>query len=169
MAKVSKTPIDALVGKVKEGRPSIYTDELAELVCERIAKHPEGIRKICKMFDDMPDDTTIYEWMYKNPEFSRRFLKAREQRAHTLFHFSQDLADSIEDHQGYDKDGFLHVDSGLVACYKMRVTNLQKHAEKYNPEYYGQKEKTEDKAVADATRVLSESLEALVKSKEKPY
>lgn len=151
------------------GRPTIYSEELAEFICTKIAMHHESVKTICHMYDEMPDETTIYEWMYKRPEFSQRFLNARKQRAHTLFEYSRDLSDSIHEYEGIDKDGFLHVDSGLVACYKMRVANLHKHAEKFNPEYYGNKEKSEEKMSIETNRILSESLEALVKAKEKPF
>lgn len=154
---------------MKMGRPTIYTEELAELVCLRMAIHSEGIKKICEMYDDMPDNTTIYAWMYHNEDFSRRFLKAREKRAHTLHEFIRELSEKIHEFEGVDKDGFVHVDSGLVACYKMRVAVLQKHIEQINPYYAAQKDKAEDKAVDNAAHVLSESLKALVKSKEKEF
>jgi hypothetical protein len=148
------------------GRPTIYSQELADLVCHRMATHSESIKKICEMYDDMPDNTTIYSWMYTNPDFSRQFLKAREQRAHTLHDHIRNLSDEIHKHEGVDKDGFMHIDSGMVAAYKMRVAVLQKHIEQINPGYYGNKQ-TDEQVTSESTRTVSEALQRLIKEKEK--
>jgi hypothetical protein len=41
----------------KVGRPSRYTKEIADLICERLASHSAGLKKLCTMFDDMPSHT----------------------------------------------------------------------------------------------------------------
>ena len=52
------------------GRPTIYTKELAERICELVATHTIGIKALCKMYDDLPDQHTIKQWRQKNLEFS---------------------------------------------------------------------------------------------------
>lgn len=63
----------------KRGRPTIYTPELAEKICDLIR---EGMseRQICKM-PDMPPLRTLQDWKDRNPEFSQQSARAREESA----------------------------------------------------------------------------------------
>lgn len=63
----------------KRGRPSKYTEELAEVICERIADG-ESMRRICRD-DDMPDKETIRRWKREKEDFRARFARAREEAA----------------------------------------------------------------------------------------
>lgn len=58
------------------GRPTKYTDELADAICERMI-NGEHIVKICQD-EKMPGRTTVYRWMAENPEFGTRIARARE-------------------------------------------------------------------------------------------
>lgn len=62
----------------KRGRPSTFTDEIAEEFCRRIARG-RGITSICED-DDMPDDKTIWRWSQKHENFRRDIARAREER-----------------------------------------------------------------------------------------
>lgn len=48
----------------KGGRPTLYTAELRDTICSRLAAG-KTLRAVCRM-DDMPDRETIYHWIYKN-------------------------------------------------------------------------------------------------------
>lgn len=63
----------------KAGRPTLYTEALAEKICELIAQGVSEI-KIGAM-PGMPDASTIYRWKDDHPEFCRRSARAREQSA----------------------------------------------------------------------------------------
>jgi hypothetical protein len=62
----------------KIGRPSTFTEELAEEFCRRIARG-RGISSICND-PDMPDDKTIWRWQQRHDTFSRNIARAREER-----------------------------------------------------------------------------------------
>jgi hypothetical protein len=55
-------------------RPSIYSEELVEEICDRIAQGG-AVRVICED-DDMPAEKTIYLWLAKKPEFLQRYEAA---------------------------------------------------------------------------------------------
>lgn len=61
----------------KMGRPSIYTPELAEKICELIR---DGVseRKICGM-PGMPGWTTLNRWKLENPDFRNQSARARSE------------------------------------------------------------------------------------------
>jgi len=60
----------------ERGRPSIFSEELATRICERLAAG-ETLRAICRD-DDMPDERTVRTWARDNEVFSPQYAKARE-------------------------------------------------------------------------------------------
>ena len=77
-------------GKQKPGRPTMYSPELAEAICTRIAMR-ESLSNICAE-PDMPTETTIYKWKQQRPEFSDLVRRAREHRAEARADHMDDLA-----------------------------------------------------------------------------
>ena len=78
--KVAKSPESA--PKAKMGRPTIYTQQLANLICLRIAEG-ESLREIVRS-EGMPERATVYDWLLKKPDFSDKYTRAREEQADTL-------------------------------------------------------------------------------------
>ncbi|MEL6423793.1 MAG: hypothetical protein AAFQ42_15315, partial [Pseudomonadota bacterium] len=67
---------DTLVSKV--GRPTVYTPELADEICQRLS---EGESLIQIMRDDhMPARSQIYAWLKVHPEFQDNYVRAREEQ-----------------------------------------------------------------------------------------
>lgn len=70
--------------KRKPGRPSGYSDAIADAICERLAGG-ESLVTICKS-DDMPNAATVFRWLSDetNKPFCERYARAREAQADTL-------------------------------------------------------------------------------------
>jgi hypothetical protein len=66
----------------RTGRPSIFTQQIADIICERIAEG-ESLREICKD-DDMPTRMTIYRWLQSDSVFCDHYTRAREDQADSL-------------------------------------------------------------------------------------
>ena len=64
------------------GRPSKYTPELAERICEAISLG-QYLGKICEA-PDMPHRVTVHRWMDEYPEFATRYARARELQADVM-------------------------------------------------------------------------------------
>jgi hypothetical protein len=60
----------------KMGRPSSYTFEVSEQICEQMAGG-KGLRAICAQ-EGMPDRHTVLKWLNERPEFVTRYARARE-------------------------------------------------------------------------------------------
>jgi hypothetical protein len=70
MSNLSKNP-----GNL--GRPSLYTPEIAEEICTRLAAG-EGLNAICKD-EHMPHEATVRRWDLEDREgFSTKYAQARE-------------------------------------------------------------------------------------------
>lgn len=76
------------------GRPSIYTPELGEAICERLALG-ETIDSIAASAD-MPSKTTIYRWRWEKDEFRDAFARAREQSAFSFEDRALSYCDRLE-------------------------------------------------------------------------
>lgn len=73
------------------GRPSDFTQEIADTICERLADG-ESLRSICRD-DAMPCTSTVCKWLRDNEPFSQQYAHARELQADALFDDCLDIAD----------------------------------------------------------------------------
>lgn len=74
------------------GRPSIYTPEIAAVICERLA-NGESLRQICAA-DDMPGRSTVFRWAAENVAFRDQYAVARAAQAE---HMADELLDIADD------------------------------------------------------------------------
>lgn len=103
------------------GRPSEFTPEIANDICERLAEG-ESLRTICQD-DDMPSRSTVRLWRSGNAEFSAQYTHARECQAETY-------AEKIVD------DALVATDAALG---RLRMDALKWAASKLAPKKYGDK------------------------------
>ena len=61
------------------GRPSIFTEEIADNICAAIALGT-NLNRLCES-EDYPDQATVYRWMLKEPAFCEKYARARQARA----------------------------------------------------------------------------------------
>ncbi len=151
------------------GRPTIYSEQLVDLIIQRFESHPFGLRKLCSMYDDMPSPDTIYQWRARYDDFSERFLAARKKQAHLLFETSFEDVEEIKDYYYDDpKTGARCVDSGIVAAQKAIAQHKLGMAAKLRPKEYGVT--SVDEAInADNTTEVAEKVAKIIKDSEKEY
>lgn len=83
MAKAPKQPKQgALKPKGKRGRPTKYSQEIVDAICERLSTG-ETLRSICTDAA-MPSHATIFRWELEHKEFCELSLRARERGTHVL-------------------------------------------------------------------------------------
>lgn len=130
----------------KMGRPSVYTDELANEICVRLGLG-ESLRKIC-LDERIPSMATVMTWLTKKPEFLEQYTRAREIQAETQF---DELIDIVDQHPDLahvvGKDGELievKFDSSYVAWMKLRVDTRKWTAARMAPKKYGEQKQAEE-------------------------
>ena len=81
------------------GRPSSYTQEIADTICTRIAEG-ESLRTIC-VSDDIPSITSVRRWLAdeKRDGFRLQYACAREEQADFYADAIIEIADTEEDPQ----------------------------------------------------------------------
>ena len=139
----SKGKPELLPAKEKKmGRPSSFTQDMADTICTRIAEG-ESLRKICG--DDwMPDRVTIYRWLAADPDFCNQYTRAREDQADTL----ADEIIAIADEQPeviavLNKHGELiehKLDNAFLQWQKNRMDARKWTAMKLKPKKYGDRQ-----------------------------
>src|SRR5262249_19216088 len=74
------------------GRPSEYSDEIGERLCEALASG-QSLRKACEP-KDMPSPATVYRWLRGRKDFREQYARAREMQADLLFDEILEIADN---------------------------------------------------------------------------
>ena len=105
-------------GKSNAGRPTDYTEDLADEICSRISEG-RSVHSICKD-KDMPSRPTFYKWLADHDQFLNKYNAATEQRAD--FHFDEmlDIADSVEPETAEVSKAKLQIDTRKWIVARMR-------------------------------------------------
>jgi hypothetical protein len=135
----TKTKIDKYP---KVGRPTKYTPEMVELICQRVATHDCGLRKLTDMYDDMPDKVNINIWRRKYPEFRSRYAQAKCEQIEFLTEDMLDIADdgSNDWMEHYDKNSECigwRVNGEHIQRSRVRIDTRKWLASKLAPKIYG--------------------------------
>lgn len=115
------------------GRPSDYSQEIADLICEKLCEG-ESLRAIC-LPNDMPSRAAVFRWLGQHEEFRDQYACAKEEQAEAL---ADDII-SIADGKGDD----LLLTSEVNQRDKLRVDARKWVASKLKPKKYGDKVQTE--------------------------
>lgn len=148
--KATKTPAKAQTPKPiglepkKTGRPSKYTPEIAQEMCNLLA---EGVplREICRK-EGFPAWQTVYDWMVRDDQavasgggvgLSIAIARAREIGQDAIA--EQIWLDMIAEPERILSEGGGRVDSGYVQWQKAKAEIGLKLLAKWNPKRYGDK------------------------------
>jgi len=125
--------------KDQGGRPSIYTDELAATICQRMAEG-ESLRSICEDVD-MPGQRTVFRWLCdgEHEEFWQQYARAREMQAEHFAGEIIEIADSSASDRFTDDKGKVLVDHEVVARDRLRVDTRKWLMARMAPKKYGDK------------------------------
>lgn len=125
--------LEKLAKEKKVGRPTSYSIEVADAICERIADG-QSLRTICKD-SDMPSKSTVFRWLKSDEEFSDQYARAKAEMADSLFDDILAIADNRENDR--DEDGRADVDH--IQRQRLRIEARKWMAGKLKPKVYGDK------------------------------
>jgi hypothetical protein len=128
----------------KGGRPSIYSQELTDTICARIADG-QSLRRICRD-EGTPGLTTIFMWLREYPEFRDQYELAKSSQADAM---EEDMLDIADTPPAMTADG--KVDSADVAHMRLRIDTRKWIASKLKPKKYGDKIEQEIKGEVGLT------------------
>lgn len=105
------------------GRPSDYTVELADRICEQLT-NGESLRQICAA-EGMPHRVTVLRWLDVHEEFAAKYARAREAQADYMDDLILETANACT--------------AETAIADRVRVGAYQWRASKLLPKKYGEK------------------------------
>ena len=108
------------------GRPSIFTQKIADEICDRISKG-ESLRSITSDEESgwLPGQTTVYRWLDSDETFRKQYARAMELRAEFKFEQAWTIANEATPE--------------TVAVARLKVDTVKWMAGKLAPKKYGEK------------------------------
>lgn len=155
----------------QQGRPSLFTQEIADEICERLAKG-ETLAQICKA-DNMPAVRTVSDWKAAHATFSADFAHAREEGYDAIAQQCLDIADETSNDTVYGDSG-PRANSEWITRSKLRVDTRLKLLAKWDPKRYGDKVQLtgdgggplETKSTLDVTGLSTAALAEIMKARD---
>lgn len=135
---------------MERGRPSDYTDVLADKICDRVAKG-ESLRDIA-LDDAMPSRVTLYKWLIddRKPYFISQYERAVDIRAENKF----DEIERIAEDESRD-----------VQRARLMIDTRKWYLSKIMPKKYGERQALDAQEVAEVAISISEAIAAKNKLK----
>ena len=130
------------------GRPTSYTEELGDLICEGVSRKTP-LARLCDEDNKLPNPRTVYRWLRTNKGFCQNYTRAKEDQADYLVEEALTIADdaSIE-----------------PADKRIRVDTRKWIASRFNAKKYGDKQFIETKDTTDdvSDEELSKKIQSLM-------
>lgn len=124
-----------------KGRPSSYTDEVADIICARLAAG-ESLRAICAD-PDMPSTSMVFRWLQAREDFRERYAHAREHQSEALleeiFEIADDARNDWMERQRQDGSTETVLNTEHVQRSKLRIETRKWAMAKLAPKRYGDK------------------------------
>lgn len=123
------------------GRPSGYTQTLADDICEKLATG-QSLRSVCRA-EDMPCAASVFKWLRTHPDFAEQYTRAKQESADAL---AEDLLEIADDGTNdwmdveYGKGNTKRViDKEAVQRSHIRIETRKWLMSKMKPKKYGDK------------------------------
>lgn len=117
-----------------EGRPTKYSPELADRICEQMALG-KSLKSICKA-EDMPALSSVFKWLKEHSEFSDKYAVACEERSEAMLEDILEISDT-----GIDvvKTGAEKKSGAYAQIVRLQVDTRKWYMSKMKPKKYGDK------------------------------
>jgi hypothetical protein len=133
-----------MASKGKPGRPSTFSQEMADRICEALAGGT-SLRQIC-LADDVPHMATVMRWLGDQQGFREQYARAREMQADAIFDEILHIADTplIGTKTKESSDGKIEtMTADMIEHRRLQVDARKWLAGKLQPKKYGDKISTE--------------------------
>ena len=128
------------------GRPSSYTQEIADEICAGLAEG-KSLRTVCSA-DHLPALRTVFNWLGTKEDFLHQYTRAKEESADALTDEMLDIADDgtndwAKQQLGEDGPEVEVLNKEHIQRSRLRIETRKWLASKLKPKKYGDKITTE--------------------------
>lgn len=120
--------------KLNMARPTDYNQDIVTILCKELAKG-RSLRSICRE-EDMPDLSTVFDWLAIHKEFTEQYARAKEESADADMELIEEIGDTAIQEA---KDANPKSANAVVSAYKLKSDNLRWGMSKKKPKKYGDK------------------------------
>jgi|ERR1035437_1310270 hypothetical protein len=120
--------------EIKQGRPTIYTKELVDSICEYIADG-NSLKSICER-EGMPDKSQVFNWLRIYPDFRNNYTQATLDRTEAHLELLNEMGEEaiLTAQSTGDKRA-----NAVVSAYKLKADNMKWVMARMKPKKYGDK------------------------------
>ena len=119
------------------GRPSVFTQEIADQFCATVATTTRSLKWICENNDIFPHVGTVLRWLRENEDFRNQYARAKEDQADLLAEEMMDIADETSNDTITDEKGNEYANKEWINRSRLRVDTRKWIASKLKPKKYG--------------------------------
>lgn len=123
------------------GRPSEFNQQIADKICIELASGM-SLREIASA-EDMPGQSTIYQWLQRHAEFAEQYARAREAQAEhwadEILEIADDGSNDWMERQNRDGSTYEAVNAEHINRSRLRVDSRKWLMSKLAPKKYGDK------------------------------
>jgi len=142
------------------GRPSIYSEKLANRICTLVATNPYGLPTLCRMYPELPSRETINVWRWEKKLFSDMYTLAKQHQAELMAESIEEVASELFENAYVDALGITKIDAGMLGHARLVCDNRKWTAAKLAPKVYGERKHPEEKPSSDETLLKIKELVA---------
>jgi hypothetical protein len=118
--------------KHKGGRPSDYSQGLADTICEMLADG-KSLRSVCAL-DGMPTARTVFNWFRTYPEFLQQYTRAKQESADAM---AEDILEISDGAIAVIKAGAEKKSGAIAQAVRLQVDTRRWLMSKMKPKKYG--------------------------------
>jgi hypothetical protein len=131
--------------KNKGGRPTIFTQELADRICDEIMKSEKGIFALSESLDWFPAPSSIYLWLDQYPKFSECYTRSKQAQSDRMAESCLVIADDSSGDTIETSKGVVE-NREFTSRSKLRVETRMWLMERLSPKKYGKLSQEADPA-----------------------
>lgn len=117
----------------KFGRPSMYTPELADEICDAIASSELGLCHLVDMNPHWPTRQHIFIWRRRYPEFDDKYVRAKEAQVEVSVEHMQEIMNEPHKYQDLET-GIMKLDHNML---RLKMDAIKWQASKLKPKKFG--------------------------------
>lgn len=140
------------------GRPTKFTQEIADEICRAVSTNPVGYDTILKLYPHLPTKGVVSEWRLKHKQFGADYLLAKSFQSQIMV----EEIDEILPHEirtYFDEKGNERIDAPSASLAIAKANNRKWTAARLAPRVYGDQKTVEE--VTSENIALKEEMKRL--------
>lgn len=128
----------------KIGRPTLYSEKLADEICQTVARNTIGLAHICERNSHFPTPETIRVWRLTKPAFSAKYAQSKADQIDFLVEEALEVSRADGNDTIIDDDGMAKCNHDWIGRSRLHVDTIKWYASKLAPKIYGDRQRIED-------------------------